>query len=223
MKKTMDVSKNVLVFAPHHDDESIGCGGQISIHALQGDNVQLAVVTKGTMGVPDKTGPEAMQIREQEARVAAKILGIKRILFMRLQDHALEFNATNRDRFIETIRQTQPDLIYLPHSDESDRDHRITCEIGKEATWLAKEASIRTHKKHLEKTPQLRYYEVWTPIAKPHISVDIDSVWHIKEAAIASYRSQISETDYIQMAKGLNMYRAIQRHTRAKLAECFDI
>ena len=38
---------NVLVIAPHPDDEVLGCGGTIAKHAKEGDKIYLCVVTKG--------------------------------------------------------------------------------------------------------------------------------------------------------------------------------
>ena len=33
---------NILVLAPHPDDESIGCGGTLCRHAAKGDRVMVA-------------------------------------------------------------------------------------------------------------------------------------------------------------------------------------
>lgn len=38
---------NVLVFAPHADDEILGCGGTIARHAAEGDKVYVCVITRG--------------------------------------------------------------------------------------------------------------------------------------------------------------------------------
>lgn len=38
---------NVLVFAPHADDEILGCGGTIARHVGEGDVVYVCVVTRG--------------------------------------------------------------------------------------------------------------------------------------------------------------------------------
>ena len=38
---------NVLIIAPHPDDEVLGCGGTIAKHITLGDIVYVAIVTKG--------------------------------------------------------------------------------------------------------------------------------------------------------------------------------
>ena len=38
---------NVLIFAPHPDDEILGCGGYMALCADRGDEVTVVVVTSG--------------------------------------------------------------------------------------------------------------------------------------------------------------------------------
>src|SRR5260221_13431593 len=66
----------VLVIAPHPDDESIGCGGALRLHAVRGDRVVALFLTSGGLGLKHLAQEKARQIREREARAAAKILGL---------------------------------------------------------------------------------------------------------------------------------------------------
>ncbi|MFA5051879.1 MAG: PIG-L family deacetylase, partial [Patescibacteria group bacterium] len=68
---------NVLVIAPHHDDEVIGCGGSIVLHADRGDVVAVAYVTQGWSGIPTVQDRDTAirQIRA-EAFEAGQILGV---------------------------------------------------------------------------------------------------------------------------------------------------
>ncbi|MBT6751868.1 MAG: PIG-L family deacetylase, partial [Desulfobacula sp.] len=42
-----------LIFAPHPDDEVIGCGGAIIKHVENNDDVHVIILTDGCLGAPD--------------------------------------------------------------------------------------------------------------------------------------------------------------------------
>src|SRR5438876_784267 len=77
---------NVLVLAPHPDDESIGCGGTICLHTGRGDRVAIAFLTSGELGLSELPQEKARGVREREAERAAEILGIASLNFFRFAD-----------------------------------------------------------------------------------------------------------------------------------------
>src|SRR5207247_9173697 len=84
---------NVLVIAPHPDDESIGCGGTICLHADRGDRVAAVFLTSGVMGLTDLSEDDARRMRERELEDAAGILGISSVTFQRRPDQHLEHDT----------------------------------------------------------------------------------------------------------------------------------
>ena len=44
---------NILVIAPHADDEVLGCGGTIAKHAHFGDSVHILIATNASIGAPE--------------------------------------------------------------------------------------------------------------------------------------------------------------------------
>ncbi len=82
------VGEKVIVFAPHPDDETIGCGGAIAAHCKHGDQVKIIILTNG-----DKAGAhnrhskeEYIEVRKTEAKQAGIVLGVKDIEFWEYPD-----------------------------------------------------------------------------------------------------------------------------------------
>src|SRR5262245_53820246 len=107
---------NVLVLAPHPDDETIGCGGALCLHAAKGDRVVVTFLTSGELGLKHLPREEAWKIREGEAQAAAKILGVHELMFLRCRDWDLGEDLSQAvERLRPILERERPDLIYLPH------------------------------------------------------------------------------------------------------------
>src|SRR5512132_2059528 len=109
----------ILILAPHPDDEAIGCGGVVSLHAKRGDVVHAVFLTSGELGLKKFPREKAWAIREGEAHASCKVLGIREPQFLRLTDWMMgdhiEETAT---KLISVLEHLQPEMIYLPHPNE---------------------------------------------------------------------------------------------------------
>jgi LmbE family N-acetylglucosaminyl deacetylase len=188
---------NVLVIAPHPDDESIGCGGALCLHAQRGDRVTAVYLTSGELGLKHLPRHDAWLTREREAAQAAKILGVARLFFLRLADwfvsDAIEKGAA---KLRPILKRAKPGLVYLPHEQEWHPDHKAALPILRAAL---KDGRIAA--------PVLRAYEVWTPLtAHDHVE-DISAVMPRKLRALKAHKSQLREFDYVRAVSGLNQFR----------------
>lgn len=67
----------VMVFAPHMDDEVIGCGGSILKHIGAGREVVVVFFTDGSNLISDKKIADMLKKnRKQEAEAVMSFLGI---------------------------------------------------------------------------------------------------------------------------------------------------
>jgi len=115
----------VLVFAAHPDDEVLGMGGTIAVHAkLRRDEVRIVVVTDGSSTqYPDDD--ERRSRKNQEARRAAAELGVEDYVHLALPDMRLdtlphvEVNAV----VVAQVRDFAPSVVYSVHPDVN-LDHR---------------------------------------------------------------------------------------------------
>jgi LmbE family N-acetylglucosaminyl deacetylase len=187
--------KRVLVISPHPDDESIGCGGTLRKHVLEGDAVEAVFLTSGEKGGHAMAPHEVARRREDEARRAAAILGIGRLEFYHEPDGALSATPLVVERIRARIDEWHPDVIYLPHDQEMHADHRAAVEILRQAL---RNTPLR---------PQVLMCEIWTPIQRIDEIVDISSYVEPKRAAICAHESQCAEMDLGDAIIGLNRYR----------------
>ncbi len=202
---------NVLVIAPHPDDEAIGCGGALCQHADAGDRVVAVFLTSGELGLKHLAREEAWKIRESESRRSAKILGIAEVNFLRGPDWSTGDDVPLLAKPLRAIlQQERPELIYLPHPREWHPDHQAALRI------------VRAALRGLEgKVPELRGYEVWTPLSEHDHVVDITAVMSRKLRALRAHRSQLSEFDYVRAVRGLNQYRGVLA-AKCHFAEVFQ-
>ena len=210
------MAQKILVIAPHPDDESIGCGGAICLHCRRGDSVSVVFLTSGEQGAPG--GPEegVKSVREAEARAAGTVLGVERLDFLRLPDRGLGENLERgAERLAEVLAGQRPDLIYLPHPEEDHPDHAATLPMARMA--LAHMGDDRP-------LPELRGYEVWSPMTHWEWVEGIGGVMGQKLRAVRCYRSQLRLFRYDHAVRGLNRYRGIMAagSAYAEAFRCFD-
>ncbi len=201
----------MLVLAPHSDDETLGCGGVIALHADQGDPVHVIVVTDGAAGDPvgHYRGADYIALRQSEARRAAEILGVTSLQFWGYPDGRLADATDLSERLVRILRAIRPALLYHPSALEIHSDHAALAGAVAQALNL------------LPTPPQAAAYEVWAALQPSHV-IDITSVWDRKRKAIEQYETQTRYNDYLHMIAGLNAYRTIYLPS-ARYVEAFEV
>jgi LmbE family N-acetylglucosaminyl deacetylase len=125
--------RSAVVFAPHPDDETLGCGGTIAVKRQLGAQVTIVEMTDGAAAYGEVADREALtRIRQAEAIEAAHVLGVQAqdLLFLGYPDGRLgEFHeeATARVRtIIDTLR---PREIFVSYGHDGHPDHEATSGI----------------------------------------------------------------------------------------------
>lgn len=181
-----------LYFAPHPDDEILGCGGTIAKHIKQGAEVYICVVTKGTEPLFKS---DFIETTRAEQKRAHQLLGTKEIIYLDFPAVMLE----NQQRYVinqkifELIERIQPDNVYIPHFGDMQKDHAIVSEA----------VMVAVRPKNAFKVKRVYSYETLseTEWNVPHNSVaflpncfvDISDTLSDKLNALAEFRSQLSD------------------------------
>lgn len=120
---------NILIIAPHPDDEILGCGGTIAKHIANGNDVFVAIVTKGCK--PLFSDDSVEQVRE-ECREADAYLGVRKTIFMDFPASMLEEVPRYKlnEAFIKLIQDIKPEMVYLPHRGDMQLDHKMTVDAA---------------------------------------------------------------------------------------------
>jgi LmbE family N-acetylglucosaminyl deacetylase len=123
---------NILVLAPHNDDEVLGCGGVMAKYIKEGKKVIVAVVTNGHLGAPELFSKEGTEKVRKEALEAHSYLGVSETVF-------LDFPAVNLDSLpayklslaiSKIIKKFEIDTLFIPHRGDIHKDHKITYEAA---------------------------------------------------------------------------------------------
>jgi len=214
----------VLVLAPHMDDEVFGCGGTLAQSVCRGSEVVVAYLTDGSKGYGPKLSRElsaveirAMQAqlvstRQEEARQAARLLGLHELLFLDLPDGSLTVTPETVTRLSEVLCRVHPDVVYLPFLTDTHPDHWMT-----NCLFIA-----AAQRAHLPPTLACWGYEVWAPVVANTI-IDITDAIEVKQRAMHAFVSQIGDYDYPRAILGLNEYRSLLSVRGKGFAEAFYV
>jgi len=200
---------NVLILAPHPDDEIFGCGGAIMRHLAQGDSVSVIIATDGHAAIhhiDEIAKQNYIATRYQESRNAAHVLGYHEIQFWDFSDRELSHNKSTVQLAVQAIQNLQATLIYAPSIFEIHPDHFSLANI-------AVDAVIATQ-------TTLMMYEIGVPL-RPNFLLDITDLKARKRQAMECFSSQIQLNDYIEIIESLNIYRTYTLPSNVKVAEGF--
>ena len=212
---------NILVFAPHPDDAAIGCGGTISKLSKK-NKVIVVYMTSGeggSLSVPEK---KLARLREKEAKDAARVLGVKKTVFLRQPDGFLEFNKPNRQKIVSIIRREKPGVVFTPYGKDLHRDHRVTTELVLDSVWKASGPWLKSAGGKPWRAEKVFCYETWTPIQEPEHFEDVSKAIGVKARAIKCFKSQVKDIRYDDAVKGLNRYRGVMSGL-SDYCECFEV
>lgn len=184
----------ILVVSPHPDDESIGCGGLLTLYGKQCD---VIVITDGDNR---KEISNIADVREKEFVKAVSLTEVQEYKCLRIPEQQIK-QFKNK---IAEIDFDKYEHVFVPNRYDEHKDHVDVYKVIKSL---------------LKKKTRLYEYEVWSPLKKPNIYLNITDVSNHKIQMIKTYESQVKELDYVGMIMGLNAYRG--RSHGYPYAECY--
>lgn len=212
-----DLKKSTIVFSPHFDDETLGCGGTIIKKKRAGADVKIVFMTDGSKSHRHLISEEKLKaIRKRESLTVSHLLGLTQndLFFLDFEETKLsEYVNSALTKVVEILLRQQPDEIFVPSRKEPplwSLDHLTTSKI----VFLALQKS--------RKNATIYEYPIWLWYRQPYInsllssprkslnslkqniisdfallkdfhsSININDVLLLKRVALDQYKSQMT-------------------------------
>ena len=210
----------ILVVCAHPDDETLGLGGTIKSHTVKKDSVFVLCFSHGQF---DRDESEiGIKRREEQARSAFKILGVKNSKFLRYPDQKLDsISLTKLAKDIESIiNKVKPNIVYTHFWEDMNQDHKRVFEASLIATRQVPKSSVT----------ELICYE--TPSStdwgrrtfQPNYFVDISKTVESKLKALKNYKDEVGKYPHPRSIKSVRSRASFWGTTVGrKFAEAFII
>jgi LmbE family N-acetylglucosaminyl deacetylase len=157
--------RSAVVFAPHQDDETLGCGGTIILKREAGTPVTLVFMTDGSRSHSRFMNEEELRrLRINEGLEAAKTLGLSAtdVYFLNFANDELgRFHGAAVPQVLSILQRHCPSEVFVPYRTDGTPDHEATYQIVVEALG--------------KPSPPLRLYEypIWFWNHWPWVSLNL--------------------------------------------------
>ena len=197
----------IVVVAPHPDDEVIGCGGSLVKHARAGHAITVITISRRVRSRVEEDITDADYRIESES--AHRILGVRRHVALDLPGRSPSATEVTA-KLVTEFRINPPEILYVPHDNESDADHRQTNTAALEALWMAQSLYFNEQGPAISPPQLVLGYEIWTPLSRFQYVEDIgDDAIEKKVEAMQCYRSQMRHAPWDAAIRGLASYRGV--------------
>jgi LmbE family N-acetylglucosaminyl deacetylase len=198
--------ESALVIVAHPDDIEFSCAGTIARWVQKGSRVVYLLCTSGEVGIAENgmTKKRAAEIREAEQLAAAKIVGVKDVVFLREPDGMLQPTLELRKKIVREIRRFHPEtvvcgdptIVWAGDSYINHPDHRAAATAALDAIFPA--AGQPNLFQELEQEgifafkPRKVYVTGWD---QSDLYINISNTIDLKIEALRAHKSQMKDWD----------------------------
>lgn len=196
-------TRTLVVFHAHPDDESLLTAGTMARAVDKGHRVVLVIATDGELGETRASlalGVNLGHVRRREARAAARLLGVHRLVH-------LEYADSGVDHRVPTDPPERTRFVRAPLSEAAGQLASVLCEENAEVLVTDTESGGYGHRDHvrahcvgaeaarLAHTPRVLQATMPFAYCSPHLithHIDVRPHLSVKRAVLRAHRSQTS-------------------------------
>ena len=194
---------NVVAVGAHPDDMELLCGGTLARFAQQGARVWLVTLSIGELGHRDIEPAELSQIRREEARAAAGLIGADHLCLDQPAEY-IQDTSEARNRLVEALRLAHADVVLTHPPQDYHLDHMNASKVVFSATLAAPIVRIATPSSPLRRHPVLFYCDAVGGLEfQPSHYVDISTTYDTKLAMLRCHKTQLKMDFWPEAPLGL--------------------
>jgi LmbE family N-acetylglucosaminyl deacetylase len=215
------MSKSIIIFTPHPDDETLGAGGFLLKKKSEGYQLVWLILTH----MKEEFGwtKEQIQKRNEEIKKVSEMYPFDFV-------YNLEFEPTGLDRLSSSeimkpiqkiIKDHEPEIILLTSANDPHTDHQIAHRVGISLTKKFRNSNIRLILE-VEILSESNFGEK-EPIS-PNFFVDISDFFERKMEIMSQYSGEMGTHPFPRSKESLRALAILRGTQRGSLfAEAFRI
>lgn len=179
---------DILAFGAHPDDVELGCSGTIAKEVSLGKAVGIIDLTRGELGTRG-----SVEIRDNESRLAAKILGVSVRENLNMRDGFFVNDEAHQLEIIKQIRKYRPEIVICNAIEDRHIDHAKGSKLVSDSCFLSGLIKIETEfEGQFQEAwrPKVVYHYIQWKNIEPDFVVDISDFIKQKTESILAYSSQ---------------------------------
>lgn len=185
-----DKPLHILAFGAHADDVEIGMGGSIAKLTASGKRIGICDLTDAQL-----SSNGTIELRKQEAKNAAEILGVSKRMSLALPDRGLLLQEEFIRKIAAVIRRYQPQIVFAPYIEDRHPDHGNCARLVEEAVFSAGIRKYQTEDTQAPHKVSKVYFYMINGFHKPDFTIDITDTMVHKIASLRAYKSQFEQTE----------------------------
>lgn len=207
-------NENVLVLAPHPDDELVGCGGTLLALSNLGAKIHVVQMSQGvTCDALKNEDKEVKLIRRwHEAKRVAQRFDFQQYYWPSNAKGDLDNSKVNENNLLNLIQELKPAILFVPSDNDLHKEHQQVFNM------------LTNVLKYDHQSVTVLKYPVWGALKKIDYAIDITAHRFDVLHAMYDYKVAMKAEDYASRMHYIWAYQGqITMGDSEKMVEVFSI
>ena len=210
------MTKKAFAIAAHPDDIEFQMAGTLILLQGHGYEIHYMNLANGSCGTNALSKAEIIQLRRQEAKAAARLIGAYYHDSL-VDDLSIFYTPELLARLAAILRQVSPEILLLQSPQDYMEDHQNTVRLAATAAFVMGMPNFPTNPSTDPVDQPVAIYhaqphgncDILSHPVIPQFYVDIVSVLDLKVRMLACHKSQ---KKWLDQTQGMNAYLETMKH-----------